>query len=45
MRIPARRLGPLYSVFGHGAWASVGIKPIPDWRLRREQGFCVFAVD
>ena len=38
---PAPR--PAYSVLGHGAWASAGIKPIPDWRLRLEQGFCVFA--
>ena len=33
---PAPR--PAYSVLGHGAWASAGIKPIPGWRLRLRQG-------
>jgi dTDP-4-dehydrorhamnose reductase len=33
---PAPR--PAYSVLGHGAWASAGIKPIPDWQLRLRQG-------
>ena len=39
---PAPR--PAYSVLGHGAWAGAGIKPIPDWRPRLEQGFCALAV-
>jgi dTDP-4-dehydrorhamnose reductase len=38
---PAAR--PAYSVLGHGAWASAGIKPIPDWRLRLHQGFPMVA--
>lgn len=38
---PAPR--PAYSVLGHGAWASTGIKPIPGWRLQLRQGFSVFA--
>jgi len=33
---PAPR--PAYSVLGHGAWASAGIKPIPGWRPRLRQG-------
>ncbi len=33
---PAPR--PAYSVLGHGAWASAGIKPIPSWQLRLRQG-------
>lgn len=33
---PAPR--PAYSVLGHGAWASAGIKPIPGWRLRLRHG-------
>ncbi len=39
---PAPR--PSYSVLGHGAWAGAGIKPIPDWRPRLEQGFGALAV-
>ena len=34
---PAAR--PANSVLGHGAWASTGIKPIPGWQLRLQQGF------
>jgi dTDP-4-dehydrorhamnose reductase len=33
---PAPR--PAYSVLGHDAWASAGIKPIPSWRLGLQQG-------
>jgi len=33
---PAPR--PAYSVLGHDAWASAGIKPIPGWQLRLQQG-------
>ena len=33
---PAPRPG--YSVLGHDAWASAGIKPIPGWRPRLDQG-------
>ena len=33
---PAPR--PAYSVLGHGAWASVGLTPIPSWRLRLREG-------
>jgi dTDP-4-dehydrorhamnose reductase len=38
---PAPR--PAYSVLGHEGWARVGMKPIPDWRLRLRQAFCAFA--
>jgi dTDP-4-dehydrorhamnose reductase len=33
---PAPR--PAYSVLGHDAWESAGIKPIPGWRLRLHEG-------
>lgn len=38
---PAPR--PRYGVLGHGAWTTAGIAPIPDWRLRLQEGFCAVA--
>ena len=36
---PAPR--PSYSVLGHDSWATVGIKPIGDWRMALHQAFPV----
>jgi dTDP-4-dehydrorhamnose reductase len=33
---------PSYSVLGHAAWATVGIEPIPDWRMRLQRAFSAF---